>query len=481
MSIHGALRAPCRRRTWLVLLALALPASVLEAQSEAASQPSRPDYQALRFNETWTVLRSLPNTDPFDPVKFIALNDSGSASIGFGGQLRLRGEWASDFMLSDQPENTDSFGLLRALLHADVRANRFLRAFVEGKQAMVFSRDLPGGERPLDRDEWDVQNAFVDLLCCGSPALGVTLRVGRQELLMGSQRLLSPLDWANTRRTFDGGRLIARSTDLTADLFVTRPVPVRLVRPNAADSLTLFWGASVRPTVVNPAIGWEMYLLGLNQEVVTFAGRTGEHDRFTLGSRVTGMIGSTGTRFDLEGGYQFGSLADSDVRAWFVASDLTYSAASLPLRPGFTLGLDYSSGDADPGDGVAGTFHQLYPLGHAYAGYMDLLGRQNLVEARAVVSSTPIPPVTLRAALHHFLRAEKGDAVYNVGGGVFRPAAGDERSIGSEINVTAGYRLDAHTRMEVGFGHFRPGSFMTGNGSGASSSNWLYASTAFTF
>ena len=30
------------------------------------------------------------------------------------------------------------------------------------------------------------------------------LRVGRQELLYGSQRLISTLDWVNTRRTFQG-------------------------------------------------------------------------------------------------------------------------------------------------------------------------------------------------------------------------------------------------------------------------------------
>jgi hypothetical protein len=35
------------------------------------------------------------------------------------------------------------------------------------------------------------------------------VRVGRQELLYGSQRLISTLDWANTRRTFQGENLLA--------------------------------------------------------------------------------------------------------------------------------------------------------------------------------------------------------------------------------------------------------------------------------
>jgi hypothetical protein len=309
----------------------------------------------------------------------------------------------------------------------------------------------------------------------------VTVRAGRQELLLGSQRLVSPLDWANTRRTFDGGRLIARADDLTADIFVTRPVPVRLTRPNAADSLTLFWGGAIRPSVAAPAFGWEAYAYGLNQETTTLWGLTGEHDRFTVGSRLTGALGSPATRFDLEGGYQFGSLAEQDIRAWFVASDLTQALTSLPLRPTVGIGFDYASGDSDTADDVVGTFHQLFPLGHAYAGYMDLLGRQNLMEARAVLSSAPIPPVALRAAVHHFMRAETADAAYNVGGGVFRAAAGDERSIGTEIDLTAGYRLNPHLRLEVGVGHFRPGDFMTGTGGGAAKSNWAYASSAFTF
>ena len=39
----------------------------------------------------------------------------------------------------------------------------------------------------------------------------------------------------------------------------------------------------------------------------------------------------------------------------------------LKLGTAFHLG----SGDDDPADGVHGTFDQLYPLGHAYYGYMD--------------------------------------------------------------------------------------------------------------
>ena len=76
----------------------------------------------------------------------------------------------------------------------------------------------------LDVDHLDVQNAFVDLnLPLGDDA-DLTLRGGRQELLFGAQRLVSPLDWANTRRTFDGASAILSMGDWKHTLFWTHPV-----------------------------------------------------------------------------------------------------------------------------------------------------------------------------------------------------------------------------------------------------------------
>jgi hypothetical protein len=176
-----------------------------------------------------------------------------------------------------------------------------------------------------------------------------------------------------------------------------------------------------------------------------------------------------------------GDLGTRSISAWFVASDLTRSFTTVPLRPVVGVGLDYASGDSDPADDVAGTFHQLFPLGHAYAGYMDYLGRQNLVEARAVLTANPTSTIQTRGSLHHFMRASTDDAAYNVGGGVLKESWGDERAIGSEVDLTASYRANRHTRLEVGYGHFQPGHFLSRSASGSVDSDWVYASTSFTF
>ena len=74
-----------------------------------------------------------------------------------------------------------------------------------------------------------------------------------------------------------------------------------------------------------------------------------------------------------------------------------------------------------------------------------------------------------------------GDAAYNAGGGVLRPALGDDRAIGTELDLTTTVQHGRHLRWEVGYGRFWPGAFAKGSAAGAAASGWAYASTTVTF
>jgi hypothetical protein len=285
---------------------------------------------------------------------------------------------------------------------------------------------------------------------------------------------VSPLDWTNTRRTFEGGKLTARARGLSFDGFWTQPVVIRLDGANLGDEDAAFSGISVRPAAPGTLI-WETYVLRLEQD-------PSSHDRLTVGGRFATPLGGSGARVELEGAWQGGTLGDDDISAFFVASDLTRSFAETPLRPTVGVGLDYASGDGDAEDGTSGTFNQLFPLGHAFAGYMDVLGRQNLIEIRGVATATPIAPLQLRLSGHRFLRASVEDAAYNLGGGVLRaPSGSPERAIGTEIDALATYRASQHSRLELGYGHFFPGAFMGETPGGAADSDWGYAAVILTF
>jgi hypothetical protein len=95
-----------------------------------------------------------------------------------------------------------------------------LRFYAEGIYAD--SEHESFAARGIDENYGDLLNLFVDLKFTDR----LTARVGRQELLFGAQRTVSPLDWANTRRTFEGVRLLYSTNEWSIDGFYTQFVPV---------------------------------------------------------------------------------------------------------------------------------------------------------------------------------------------------------------------------------------------------------------
>ena len=76
---------------------------------------------------------------------------------------------------------------------------------------------------PTDVNHTDMLNLFADVKMATIKDGPAYIRVGRQELLYGSQRLISTLDWVNTRRTFQGVKAFWRTADLRSGRFLGAP------------------------------------------------------------------------------------------------------------------------------------------------------------------------------------------------------------------------------------------------------------------
>ncbi len=75
------------------------------------------------------------------------------------------------------------------------------------------------------------------------------------------------------------------------------------------------------------------------------------------------------------------------------------------------LEFDYASGDSRPGGNV-GTFNQLYPTAHSNLGYIDYIGRQNIISPSAGVTMSPARDLTLSLQQYFFWRASDHDALF---------------------------------------------------------------------
>lgn len=444
----------------------------------------RPTYKPLRFLEDWSVLANGgPATDDFwDAIKYIPLSDDEMVWLSLGGSMRLRAENWSDFAFgAPSVENDDTFLLWRLLLHADLHIGENVRVFVEGKSALSTDRDLPGGRRTLDVDSLDLEQAFVDLKLPLTSDTSLTLRPGRQQLLFGKQRLISPLPWANTQRRWDGVSAILKSGGWNVHGFWTQFVPVQRYDFNDADAQTQLFGVYATRAGVDGGPGFDLYALGYDRDdTVTINGTTGTEERYTIGGRLFGAFGESGFDYDAEGAYQFGEVGDGDVSAYMLGGELGYRPSGWAGKPRISFGVDYGSGDDDAGGDVE-TFNQLFPLGHAFLGQADYLGRQNILAFNLGLSFEPFERTKMDFSIHSFHRASKDDAVYNVGGGVLRAAGGSgEREIGQEIDVRLTHQLDRHLQLQLGYSHFFAGDFLDDTGT-SDDADFLYAQVQYTF
>ena len=117
----------------------------------------------------------------------------------------------------------------------------------------------------------------------------------------------------------------------------------------------------------------------------------------------------------------------------------------------------------------------------AYLGYIDVVGRQNIIDFNLGVTCKPTPKLGAKIAGHFLWRDEREDALYNAGGGVVRPGApGTDREVGQEIDLTLTYRFDRHLIGELGYSHFFAGDFLEETGE-SDDIDFVYLQLQYTF
>jgi hypothetical protein len=321
---------------------------------------------------------------------------------------------------------------------------------------------------------------FFDLRLVGEESPW-TLRVGRQELSYGNQRLVSPLDWATVRRRFDGVKLFAKTNAWDVDFFYVKPVLVQRRQRDRYDEDFDFYGIYTTYKGI-PRHGVDLYSFAVDDtgNRVNPNGRAGDKSTYTLGSRFWGKTG--GFDYEAEVTGQWGHWAGDHVRAWSVSVDGGYTF-DVAMTPRLGAGFDWASGDRNPRDSTVQTFDQLFPLGHAYFGYLDLVGRQNVTGPNVSLSAWPVKDkVKAAIAWRHFWLADERDAIYNAAGAATRrdPTGRSGREVGSELDVTVLWKVDTHSTLLLGWSHLWDADFIQETGT-SEDADLFYVQYAFKF
>jgi hypothetical protein len=416
------------------------------------------DFKSFRYDEDYRNAGDSIAPSWYDKLKFTPMNKRRTAYISAGGEIRYQYFQYKNEDWGDASHDSDGFILTRILLHSDLHINPSLRVFVQLQSSLSDGRVTE--PPPVEQNELDLHQAFVDVTLAKQPAAAWILRAGRQELAYGSSRLVSVREGANNRQSFDGVKLFVVSKKVKADFFFTEYVASKtgIFNDEIWNSGTRFGGAYLSFSKVPVFHTVDVYYLGIRKSNATWSDVSGREVRHSVGARVSGK--KARWQYDFEGVYQFGDLEDATISAWTLSSNTTYALARGPAAPFLGLKTEFISGDDNRGDNKIQSFNPLFPKG-AYFGYAALIGPSNLFDIHPSLGIPAGSKFLFSIDYDVFWRYSTDDGIYNPGA---RPiyGAGDsgEKFIGHQIGGNVDYVGNKFVYLRAEVTWFNPGPYI---------------------
>jgi hypothetical protein len=332
--------------------------------------------------------------------------------ITFAGQVRPRLE--SRAAGRDTRETFTSMRVRAQLQAIPVDGTRI---FIQLQDVRMFGEEA-NTLGDFSADAFDLHQGYVELgFGTGHPS---ELRIGRQAMALGEERLVGAVEWTQQGRSFDGARFTATSLGpLTLDLFAMK------VQEESSET----WGfdgdflGAYGTVDLRGGGSLDLYTL------LTRDSREEGTEEHTLGALWKGAVGFLDLR--IEGSLQGGERNGDDVSAWMVGARV---GMVVHEKATVTLWYDHLSGDADPNDSEVRVFNTLFATNHAFYGAADYFldipahtGGLGLRDAAVKLDLGPWGGTSVQADIHAFSSAEKG--------------ALSTRSLAREVDFSLNHRI----------------------------------------
>ena len=174
--------------------------------------PERPLLGPVdQSDENFTFLRNpAERTDFWDPIKYIPLDQSGNNYLTFWFENRSEFEWFQNEMWGQGRQTISGYWLQRVIPAASLTLGSHVRLYSSFQYEKEMGNNA--GPRPgIDEDQGDFHEAFIDLSTGLDDKRSLTLRLGEQELVYGTGRLVDNNEGVNVKSSFYGARVIAQT------------------------------------------------------------------------------------------------------------------------------------------------------------------------------------------------------------------------------------------------------------------------------
>ena len=434
-----------------------------------------------------------------------------NGAVTFDLQERFRWEIRDnnfDFNSDVNALTDDNWFLQRFRIGLMIKPTSWLKIYAQGQDSREINSDRPDfpGQLGAEGDDtFDLRQGYIEI--GNSKEFPLTLKLGRQILSYGDERLIGAFDWNNIGRTFDAAKLRWEEKLWSLDAFAATVVVPKRGEYNQSDFVNgtenerdqVFSGLYFSTTAL-PFQTTELYALYLyeNQNPKYLPNALSDTGFVTFGLRVKSKPGyfapdpapvpvdgkavadgksepaplppkrPVGFDYDAEFAYQTGEVRGLDLTAWAVHGGIGYTF-DVAWLPRIGVAYNYGTGDGDPADGDIETFQNLFPTNHKFYGQMDVFSWQNMQDLEVSVKAQPLKSVTLKAEYHAFWLAST-DAVWYRANGVtaVRPLNAAARNAsnyaGSEVDFTVQWNVTKNVALEAGYSHFFAGDYLSDTG-----------------
>jgi len=419
-----------------------------------AQEKEKFSFSLLRQGDNLQAFAEDRNTSSSIYQKLKWLHLGKDVTLSFGGSTRFQAETFINEQFNAENDENDVWFLNRTMLHAHLKVKDKLEIFGELNSSLITSKELL---TPVDKDELAVNQLFVRYNLTDN----WNILVGRQNLRLGSGRLLDIREGPNIRLSFDMAQLtyIGERDKLKA-FFAVPVLPQQGIFDNESlnydETLTAIYYTRNWSAVCNT----DIYLLYKTEVDKTWNKGTEDDERISIGLRHFGKWGRL--NYNNEFVYQFGEFGPNNISAWTASFKVGMPFEWLGHSFEFSFNTEAISGDADEEDNRLNTFDGLYPRG-AYFGRVARFGPSNLFDLHPSLEAS-FGKFTVDIDYVAFWRFSRNDGIYGPPLILDYPAVNNRRFIGHQIGTISALEINQHIALEFETNIIFPGAFLVESG-----------------
>ncbi|MBW1766923.1 MAG: alginate export family protein [Deltaproteobacteria bacterium] len=419
--------------------------------------------------------------------------------LTFGMNIRLRYEHLENFNMKSYGENpakgesNDGFLLNRMQAGFDYypTENIHMALWVQNSKSFdlafedndFFNSQFDRVHSPYD-DYWEPYNTYLEIKQLFSQPLGI--KVGRQKIAYGDNRVFGPGNWSNTGKwMWDAAKLSYKFKCGFVDAYYGKtkihdPDDLSITHNHGFESLGFYSRFELPERFLK--VAFEPFFMTQENPHDRYTGEDGflgELDSYYGGIRVF-KHDLKGFDFDLTYVRQDGDYSRDDIDAYGYHLLGGYRFKQHGFKPRLSAEYTYASGDSDPNDGQHETFEGAFGSRAKPYGRMCLFHWKNLKDAQINLEVKPKKWLYFKAEYHQFWLAEEKDAWY-LNPRAYRDRTGSSGDkVGREFDLVVRLKLPKGNELQAGYGHFWPDEFAEKLASDKEA-NWVFLQWMFKF